>query len=124
LKGDRLRPLRSDQCPPSFPISPILSHHNIRAHAGQFERGGTTNAAAGAGDYRYLSFQLQVTILPHNWLACTGVFDDAKPQRHRLRQCNTVADPGRCDRGTGAGKISGNVFGEPRTRRHAVQDNK
>src|ERR1700722_12681406 len=33
----------------------------------------------------------------------TGVFDDAKPQRHRLRQCNTVADPGRRDRGTGAG---------------------
>jgi hypothetical protein len=28
------------------------------------------------------------------------------------------------DRGTGAGKISGNVFGEPRTRRHSVQDNK
>ena len=54
----------------------------------------------------------------------TGVFDDAKPQRHRLRQCNTVADPGRRDRGTGAGKIGGNVFGEPRTRRHSVQDNK
>ena len=49
-----------------------------------------------------------------------GVFDDAEPQRHRLRQCNTVADPGRRDRGTHAGKISGNVFGEPRTRRHSV----
>jgi hypothetical protein len=32
----------------------------------------------------------------------TGVFDDAKPQRHRLRQCNTVADLGRRDRGSGA----------------------
>ena len=54
----------------------------------------------------------------------TGLFDDAKPRRHRLRQCNTVADPGRRDRGTGAGKISGNLFGEPRTRRHSIEDNK
>jgi hypothetical protein len=53
-----------------------------------------------------------------------GVFDDAKPERHRLRQCNTVADPGRRDRDTGAGKISGNVFGEPLTWRHSVQDDK
>jgi len=36
----------------------------------------------------------------------TGVFDDARAQRHRLRQCNTVADPSRCDRRTRASKIS------------------
>ncbi len=28
----------------------------------------------------------------------TGVFDDPKPQRPRLHQRNTVADPGRRDR--------------------------
>src|SRR5262249_15608842 len=54
----------------------------------------------------------------------TWIFDDAKPQCHGLPQCNTIADPSRRNRDAGAGKIGGDVFGEPRTRRRSVEDDK
>ena len=53
-----------------------------------------------------------------------GIFDDAKRRRNRLPQCNTMPIRVAVIGDTGAGKISGNVFGEPRTRRHSIVDNK
>src|ERR1700730_18342929 len=48
-----------------FGVSPIqLSHHDVRAHARQLERGGTAYATAGSGDYLYLSLQFHMTLLP------------------------------------------------------------
>jgi hypothetical protein len=51
-----------------------------------------------------------------------GVFVTPSPSATACADATRLPDPGRRDRGTGAGKISANAFGEPRTRRHEVHD--
>jgi hypothetical protein len=49
-------------------VRPIqLGHNNVRAHARQFERAGAPDATAGPSNYRNLSFQFHMTLLP-----CSG----------------------------------------------------
>jgi hypothetical protein len=47
-----------------------------------------------------------------------GVFVTPSPSATACADATRLPDPGRRDRGTGAGKISANAFGEPRTPRH------